>query len=219
VQVGSPQQFNRSYIAQKQAQSWESSFVRRPDPRPRWLYTTHLEGNEQSDKKNHGSLDQAVLLYAAVHYPIWQRELGLPEMGPGSFAENFTVGDMSEENVSIGAVYAIGDARVQVTGPRYPCWKINNRWGMSDLTERVAASGRTGWYCRVLQEGLIKPGQSIELLEQPYPTITVALVNDFGHNRRHDRVLGEELAACPLLNGFWPDLILKNLQRYNIPRM
>jgi len=55
------------------ARSWRTSFFREPDPQARWLYTTYLEGNVQADKNNHGSPDQAVLLYAAANYPIWQQ--------------------------------------------------------------------------------------------------------------------------------------------------
>ena len=136
---------------------WETSFVREPSPERRRLFFTHLEGNIQADTANHGKPGQAVLVYAAAHYPAWREELGRPEIGPGGFGENFTVDGLSEATVCIGDTFTVGDARIQVTGPRYPCTKIGRRWGTPTLTSRVAETGRTGWYCRVVREGSIEP--------------------------------------------------------------
>ncbi len=202
VQVGTPKRYGT-------VGGWKTSFFREPSRQPRWLYTTHLDGNQQADTKNHGQLHQAVLLYAAAHYPLWREELNRPEIGPGGFGENFTIEGLSEQTACIGDIYAIGEARIQVTGPRYPCWKIERRWGLPGLTDRVAATGRTGWYCRVLHEGLIEPGTVIALVERPYPQWTVALTNDFGHFRNHDVTTAHALAACPLLHEFWQKLVVK----------
>jgi MOSC domain-containing protein YiiM len=207
VQVGSPHRYGADG-ADEVGRPWRTSFFRAPSAGPRWLHTTHLEGNEQADKKNHGRPDQAVLLYAAAHYPRWREELGRAAIGPGGFAENFTVEGLSEETACIGDTYAIGAAQIQVTGPRYPCWKIERRWESPGLTARVAATGRTGWYCRTVREGLIAPRAPIVLVERPYPRWTVALVNDFGHGRNRDLALAQELAACPLLVPFWQRLVV-----------
>ena len=209
LQVGSPKRYGSADAQDEMGHAWRTSFFRVPEQQPRWLYTTHLDGNRQADTKNHGTPGQAVLLYADAHYPLWRAETGLQEIGAGGFGENFTVVDFSEETACIGDIYAIGDARIQVTGPRYPCWKIERRWQFEGLTARVAESGRTGWYCRVLQEGLIEPGAPIMLVERPYDGWTVALVNDFGHGRNQDKPLAREVAACPLLAEFWQKLLLK----------
>lgn len=208
VQVGSPQRYGARGAVEAMDRAWSTSFFRTPSAEPRWLHTTHLDGNEQADKQNHGKPGQAVLLYAAAHYPRWREELGRPEIGPGAFAENFTIEGMDEASACVGDIYGIGEARIQVTGPRYPCWKIERRWRSPGLTARVAATGRTGWYCRVLQEGLIVPGSPIALIERPYPRWTMALTNDFGHDRNQDVALARELAACPLLVDFWQELVV-----------
>jgi MOSC domain-containing protein YiiM len=209
IQVGTPHHYGTEDAPNILQRSYDTSFVRIPDRRSRWLYTTHLEGNEQADKKNHGTLSQAVLLYAASHYPIWQAELGQQEMGPGGFGENFTVTGLSEETACIGDIYALGEAHIQVTGPRYPCTKIEKRWRMAGLTSRVAETGRTGWYCSVLQEGKVEPDMPIVLVDRPYPQWTVALVNDFSHTRSGDVELAHALADCPLLNEFWQELAVE----------
>lgn len=213
VQVGTPHRYGDPAATDPMGKPWQTSFVRVPSDEPRWLYTTHLDGNVQADTKNHGSLDQAVLVYAAAHYHLWRAELGLAAMGPGGFGENLTIAGLSEETAHIGDTYAIGAARIQVSGPRYPCWKIERRWAMPGLTRRVAESGRTGWYCRVLREGLIAPGMPVLLAERPYPQWSVALVNDLGHGRNTTLALARSLADCALVNAFWPELALRMATR------
>lgn len=214
LQIGTPHRYGTPDAAEARHRPWETSFFRVPSAQPRWLYTTHLEGNVQADTKHHGQPGQAVLLYAAAHYPLWQRELDEPNIGPGGFGENFTVADLTEQTACIGDIYALGEAHIQVTGPRYPCWKISCRWDNAQLTDLVAQSGRTGWYCRVLQEGIVEPGMPIILVERPYPQWSVALVNDLGHRRNHDVQTAQALAACPLLADFWQKLVVRRAMGY-----
>lgn len=211
VQVGTPQHYPRR-LSDGRERIWETSFFRAPVDGPRWLFTTHLDGNQQADTRNHGQLDQAVLLYGAAHYPVWREELGRAEIGPGGFGENFTVEGITEWEACIGDVYGLGEARVYVEGPRYPCWKIEERWHSPGLTARVAETGRTGWYCSVLREGMIEPGTRLDLIERPYPRWSIALINDFGHGRNRDTHLAEELFACPALHLWWQDLIRRQLR-------
>ena len=187
---------------------WQTSFVREPSPERRRLFFTHLEGNVQADTANHGKPNQAVLVYAAAHYPVWRQELGRPEIGPGGFGENVTVDGLSEATVCIGDIFAVGAARIQVTGPRYPCTKIGRRWGIKELTTRVAETGRTGWYCRVVREGSVEPGLAMDLVDRPHPEVSVALINDFGHGRNRDVAAAKEVATCPLLEEWWQRLVV-----------
>jgi MOSC domain-containing protein YiiM len=209
VQVGTPQQYLTASATDGMGRSWETSFFRIPSAQPRWLYTTHLEGNAQADTKNHGQLSQTVLLCAAAHYPIWQAELNRQEIGPGGFGENFTVDGLTEATACIGDIYAMGEVQIQVTGPRYPCWKIERRWDIEGLTARVAETGRTGWFCRVVQEGMVEPGMFVTLTERPYREWTIALTNDFAHFRNKDVAKAKALAACPLLPERWQRLVVR----------
>lgn len=135
-----------------------------------------LLGDNQVDRTHHGGPDRALLHYCARHYADWQRELPQAAqqlLAPG-FGENISSSAMDEDNVCIGDSYRIGSARVQVAQPRSPCWKLNDRYGVSDMAQRVQDSARCGWLYRVLEPGNVAPGNSIELLERPHPDMTVA---------------------------------------------
>ncbi len=182
---------------------WLTGFFKEPVEGPIWLGQTNLAGDGQADLKNHGGPDKAVLAYAADHYPAWRAELDRSDLPYGAFGENFTIAGLVEETVCIGDVYAVGEARVQVSQPRQPCWKIARRWRIKDLTARVQATGRTGWYFRVLAEGYVQPGLPVTLLERPFPQWTVTRAGEIMRDRRDNPVAAAELAACPLLSTNW----------------
>jgi MOSC domain-containing protein YiiM len=167
IQIGTPKTYT------DEQGSWETAFFKESVAGPIFLGELGLEGNTVANTTHHGGVEQAVLLYSADHYSDWQAELG-QELPFGGFAENLTVSDLDETKVSIGDVYQIGPVKLQVTKPRIPCWKIARRWGIPDLTKRVSQTGRTGWYCRVLQAGEIEPGLPVALQERHHPEQTVA---------------------------------------------
>jgi MOSC domain-containing protein YiiM len=123
----------------------------------------------------------------------------------GAFGENFTVRGVTEADVCIGDVFAVGGVLVQVSQPRQPCWKLARRWRVKDLAARVQATGRTGWYFRVLEEGEVTPGLRLVLRERPWPQWTVARANEIMHERRDDRAAA--LAACPSLSANWRETL------------
>jgi MOSC domain-containing protein YiiM len=152
-----------------------------------------------------------VLCYAAAHYSHWQAELGRPDISWGGFGENITIEGPTEETACLGDHYTIGDARVEVTDPRFPCWKIERRWRTPGLTARVRDTGRTGWFCGVLHEGSVAAGMPVFLIARPYPEWTLARVNDVIHNRQPDHAVVEALIACPGLNPWWVPILQKRL--------
>jgi MOSC domain-containing protein YiiM len=167
IQIGQPQ----TYMDEQG--SWETAFFKEAVNSPIFLDSLGLKGDAVANSQHHGGLDQAVLLYAAEHYPRWQAELNR-QLPFGGFAENLTVSGLDENVVCLGNIYQIGAVKLQVTKPRIPCWKIARRWGIPDLTKRATQTGRTGWYCRVLQSGEIEAGMPIELLEQSTSGETIA---------------------------------------------
>ena len=145
----------------------------------------------------HGGPDKAVHLYAWAHYAAWRAELGdAPVLqAPGAFGENLAVAGLDEAGVCIGDHWRAGSAVLEVTQGRQPCWKLNLRFGVPDMSARVQNTLRAGWYCRTLQDGVVQAGDALELLERPHPGWTVqrllALIRD---RECHPAVLNEVLA-------------------------
>jgi MOSC domain-containing protein YiiM len=205
IQVGRPVARGDEGASDPMQRRWTSGIVKQSVTGPVRLGRTNLDGDGQADLRNHGGLEKAVLAYAAGHYAIWREELALPDLPFGAFGENLTIDGLDETSVCIGDVYAVGGAKVQVSQPRKPCWKLARRWKLKDLPVRVQQTGRGGWYLRVLDEGFIEPGQAFALRERPCPRWTVSLANDLLYRRRVSPEDLAGLAACPLLSPTWRD--------------
>lgn len=202
LQVGMPRTYGDPNATDPQERAWTSGIAKEPVDGPIWLSKTQLSGDGQADRVHHGGPEMAVLVYSAEHYPLWRAELGMPELPYGAFGENFTVSGLDEATVSIGDTFQVGEALVQVSQPRSPCWKLARRWGVPDLVARVQATGRSGWYLRVLQEGHVAPGQEMVRVDRPCPEWTVELVSRVAVA---PEAYGEAsaIAACPLLSETW----------------
>lgn len=206
IQVGRPRQYGQAGAADPLERPWTSGIAKQPVSGRLRLTLTNLAGDEQADRENHGGPDKAVLAYAASHYPLWREELGR-DLPFGAFGENLTVLGLDEETVCIGDVFSLGTARLEVSQPRQPCWKLARRWGIKDLTARVEATGRTGWYLRVLEAGEVAAGQSLHLLSRACPEWTVARATRAMRRREADPQLAAALAACPALAKTWREAL------------
>ena len=205
IQVSLPKVYGRPGADDWMDQPWQTGFYKERVDGPRWLAQTNLAGDGQADLVNHGGPDKAVLTYASAHYPGWRDMLERPEFPHGAFGENFTVDGLTEESVSIGDVYRLGSAVVQVSQPRQPCWKLARRWRIKELTALVEQTGKTGWYLRVLEEGEVEPGQPLTLLERPHPEWTVTRATRTMRTRTKDRAAAGPLAGIDELAASWRD--------------
>ncbi|OCL09788.1 putative vanillate O-demethylase oxidoreductase [Glonium stellatum] len=132
--------------------------------------------------ESHGGPDQALLHYCSRHYDAWRTELPSSAhlFSVGGFGENIVSSCANEHNICIGDIIAIGDeVVVQVSHPRQPCFKLNHRFEVKDMSRRSQTLARTGWYYRVLKEGCIQPGDEIKLLQRINPKWTVSTVQRY----------------------------------------
>ncbi|GGF24838.1 MOSC domain-containing protein [Halobacillus andaensis] len=164
----------------------ESAYRKRPVSEPTFLSKLNFQGDEQADKKHHGGVDQAVCLYPAQHYRFFEKEYGRSFPFP-SFGENITVEGIDERTTNIGDVFAIGEAEVQVTKPRKPCYIIARTHGIDDFPKQVQRTGFTGFYLRVLKEGYVQAGDDVILKSKDPQGVTVADVNDVKYDNPHDQ--------------------------------
>lgn len=203
LNVGLPQTFGPPDSQDAKDKSWTTGFFKEPVAGPVRLGRTNLAGDGQADLKCHGGPEKAVNVYPAEHYAYWQDALGIAKLPAAAFGENFTTRGALEEEVCIGDVFQIGDALVQLSQPRQPCWKLARRWRVKDLAVQVQQTGRTGWYFRVLREGAVEAGAELRLIERPHPEWSVAAANEVMHYRKQDLAAARSLAECPLLSDSW----------------
>lgn len=190
---------------------WESAMFKQPIQEKVWLGKTNLTNDEVADTKAHGGPEKALFAYPIKHYAYWRKDLAIPSIGIGSFGENLAVKHMDEQTVCIGDTYQFGDAIIQVSQPRRPCWKPARRFRTIDFALRIQNSGLTGWYFRVLQVGYVSAETELELIERPYPNWTIAKCNEVMYVHKNDLELARQLAECPYLASNWKRTLNKRL--------
>lgn len=170
----------------------ESAFIKEPLDGPVRLTTLGFAGDEHV-YEDHGGPDMAVLLYPIEHYAYWA-ELGLDLPEVSAFAENLTVSGLVETDVNIGDVFQVASpglgpatdpVRLQVCQPRSPCLKIAARYGRKDLPVLVQQSGFIGYLARVLCEGEVAAGDTLQLVERT-SSISVAEAGRIANVDRND---------------------------------
>src|SRR3972149_6650274 len=175
INIGLPREITHG------GQTVTSGIFKEPVAGPVRLGRLNLEGDGQADRRVHGGADKAVYVYPFEHYAFWAEELGRSDFSHGQFGENFTTRGLLEDEVSIGDIFRIGAARVQVTQPRTPCFKLGIRMAEENFPARFTAANRTGFYLRVLEEGMIAAGDAIERVEHAAGSMTVREVVHLRH--------------------------------------
>lgn len=176
------------------------------------LDVLNLAGDRQADLTVHGGPDKAVYAYPAEHLPRWNDELGVA-FGIGTFGENLSTRGWLEEDVNIGDVWAWGDARLQVSQPRSPCYKLATIIGRPDMLKRVVQSGRTGWYLRVLQPGYVPVAGPLQLVQRDPAAVSVARVHRALFAKHPDRAELRVMANLDALAGSLRDWLREQLGR------
>ncbi|WP_412051315.1 MOSC domain-containing protein [Hoeflea sp. Naph1] len=192
-----------------------SAIGKHPTDTAQELTDTGFVDDQQADLKVHGGLEKAVHHYAAEHYPTWRSELGAVAdgFGPGRFGENISTRGMTEANLCIGDVLAMGSAVVEISQGRQPCWKLNAHTGIQTMAALFQQTVRTGWYYRVLEPGAVRVGDEVRRLECPNPDWSVERVTRARLDPRVEPEIAAELAELPRLAGGWAEAFRNKARR------
>ena len=202
---------------------YQTAIAKTPASGPVVVTALQLAGDAQADLRNHGGADKAVHAHFVQHLAWWGQRRGSP-VSPGELGENLTlaagldpskppsstplaslraapraarpVGPPDEAAFCIGDVLRVGSALLQVTQPRIPCYKQAAQLGLVDAVRLIAETGRCGLYLRVLKEGALRAGDTVQLVDRPHPDVTVADAHRFVHHERHDPQLRARLRGC-----------------------
>ncbi|WP_455923733.1 MOSC domain-containing protein [Pseudomonas putida] len=176
-----------------------------------------VDGDEQGDTRIHGGVDKAIHQYPREHYAQWQHLIGQHPLfaHAGAFGENLSTVGMTEQNICLGDVIRCGSVMLEVSQTRQPCWKLNDRFGVPDMALRMQRNAMTGWYYRVVEEGVLCPGDAFTLLDRPYPAWSLARVVSVLYRRTLDRDELTGLATLPLVPS-WQRLVARRLEQAQV---
>lgn len=149
-----------------------------------WLSLTGFTQDEQ-EYKDHGGPDKAVCLFSKSNYQMWQDDVvEIPTYA--MFGENLTVANLDEREAYFGNQYQLGDAIIEISEIREPCWKIQAKYQIPDLVKRMSTSGKTGFYFRVIQEGYVSCDDHLKLIKtaDKDTQLSVYELNDVYYNDR-----------------------------------
>jgi MOSC domain-containing protein YiiM len=173
-----------------------------------------IAGDEQGDLRVHGGVEKAIHHYPREHYTAWRAELGEHPLlaRPGAFGENFSTVGWTEHEVCLGDRIRVGTALLEVSQGRMPCWKLSDRFALPDLALRVQESGRIGWYYRVLEEGVVKAGDSLQLVERRFAEWPLSRLSAVLFDKRVEIDLLRECLILPLVSS-WRRTLERRLEK------
>jgi MOSC domain-containing protein YiiM len=155
----------------------QSAITKQPVSGFVYLSKSNFDGDKQADLVNHGGLDKAVCAYSYTHYSYWEKELG-QKLALPSFGENLTIDGLKEDQVHIGDIFQLGEATLQVTQPRQPCYKLASKLSHPDMVLKVRNTSYSGYYFRVLNEGNVSPNDDLILKNSDPHKISISFVNN-----------------------------------------
>ena len=181
-----------------------------PTSSPIYLGTEEVKDDEVSDRKVHGGKFKACYLFSEVHYLYWKYLYPNLEWDWGMFGENLTISDLDENQIYIGDIYKIGEALVQVTQPREPCFKFGIKFGTQNVLKQFIEHGFPGTYVRILEEGSVKTGDTFELIEHKENSLTTAQL----FNLLHAKDKNQDLLEKAIMNHALPQGKRDKLKQY-----
>lgn len=184
-----------------------SAIAKQPVTGPVRVGFLGLEGDEQADRKHHGGPDKAIHHYAFDHYPAWAADLGDHPLlaAPGGFGENIATRGLTESEVLLGDRFRLGSALIEVSHGRQPCWKLGHRFDHAPMAARIVRNRRSGWYYRVIEEGVVQVGDALTLVEPGHAEWSVDRLFHvlIGGGHKADPGVLSVLAAMPVLAQAW----------------
>ncbi len=170
-----------------------------------------FKGDYVANREFHGGPERAVCLYPYEHYWQWEQEFNQTFRMP-AFGENICAENMLEEDVYIGDTFTLGDAVIQVSQGRIPCSTISKHNHVDSLLGRIVETGYTGYFFRVLQEGIVTTSSKLTLIDRQQEKFSVLRGNQLMFHDRKNREAIEEFLEVKELAEVWRGKFLKTLE-------
>lgn len=178
---------------------------------PLQLTKEGFSNDEQADRRFHGGVDRALCHYPREHYDYWETQYPTSNsFRPAAFGENLSTYGLTEENAFMGDIYQLGEAIIQITQPRSPCYKLNYHFAIPDLSQKLQESTYCGWLYRVITEGVVMPDAELKLLTR-LSNLSVKRAIEIAFLEPFSEATTEQLLSCPGLSASWTQTMQKRL--------
>ena len=167
--------------------------------------------DDEHDLTFHGGIDKAIHQYSSDNYPLWREMFDDADLSakfvPGGFGENIAAHGFTERNICIGDRVRVGPkgptavggdsgTLLEVSLPRQPCFKLNQRFGIKNFAPKTIDLARTGWYYRVIEPGYMQAGDEVRVIERPNPQWTIERLQHYLHKDKNISIM-EQLMEIP----------------------
>ncbi|NMM50370.1 MOSC domain-containing protein [Marinigracilibium pacificum] len=173
----------------------------------------NIEGDQQANLEVHGGEYKAVYAYPVEHYDFWRNSRADLSFEPGVFGENLSVSGLFEDEVNVGDVYKIGTATFAVTTPRLPCFKLGIKMNDPGIIKDFMAAMRSGFYLKVVEEGVIEAGDEIVLLKKDDYGLTIKELVKLQSTDKSNKQLLKKAIEAPALQKDWVDSFKEKLDK------
>lgn len=193
LNVGKPQPF--SYDGME----GYTSIFKTPVEGERKVSAFNIDGDAQADLHNHGGELKAVYAYDVSYYDHWKNILERNDWSYGLFGENLTTEGLADDTVLIGNVYQVGSVLLRAVQPRFPCFKLNIRFGADNMLQQFVRQGKSGIYFSIVEEGSLQAGDAITLVEQSRYTVTIQQLVESYYQKGRNKDIAAQILAIDFL--------------------
>ncbi len=144
---------------------FSTGIYKHPTEQPIFLDIEDVQDDDVVDRKHHGGIDKAVYTYSLQHYKYWKKQYPNLDWNFGMFGENLTIDGLDETKIYVGDTFKVGNAIIEVTKPRQPCYKLGIRFNDNQMVKKFWNTTMCGVYFKVLQIGRVKKGDSFKSLK------------------------------------------------------
>lgn len=193
----------------------------------RLLVSTLGLPEDEHDLTFHGGVDKAIHQYCSDNYAYWQSmypdKAAEGVFAPGGFGENLVADGFNEENVCVGDLVRIAPkglddqaeaCLLEVSLPRQPCFKLNQRFGIKNFAQKTHQAAKTGWYYRVKQGEYIEPGMEIRIVRRSHPKWSIARLHHYVHRDKTDMEVARELMGIDVLGDECKNVFVKRWDHF-----
>lgn len=181
----------------------ETGIGKQPVPGPVAIGPGGLEGDE-SAYRSRALGDTAVHIFCLESYDRFL-ELGAVDVPIPSFGENLTVEGYLETEARVGDVIRVGTALLKVNQPVVRCSWPTVVSGEKRISKWATQEGRTGFYLDMVEPGVVRAGDALEIVRRGPEGWTIARLNALFTDKTPARAEMDAALALPELADRWKD--------------